>query len=69
VTNALSLPSGGIISGQGAFLNLFGSSPREMALVPEAVLMVEFPRIGGGGFGFGATEHYARSDHATRSAD
>jgi len=53
VTNALSLPSGGIISGQGAFLNLFGSSPREMALVPEAVLMVEFPRIGGGRFGFG----------------
>ena len=53
VTNALSLPSGGIISGQGALLNLFGSSPREMALVPEAVLMVEFPRIGGGGFGFG----------------
>jgi imidazolonepropionase-like amidohydrolase len=53
VTNELSLPSGGIISGQGAFLNLFGSSPREMALVPEAVLMVEFPRIGGGGFGFG----------------
>jgi imidazolonepropionase-like amidohydrolase len=53
VTNALSLPSGGIISGQGAFLNLFGSSPREMALVPEAVLMIEFPRIGGGGFGFG----------------
>ena len=51
VTNALSLPSGGIISGQGAFLNLFGSSPREMALVPEAVLMIEFPRIGGGGFG------------------
>ena len=54
VTNALSLPSGGIISGQGAFLNLFGSSPREMALVPEAVLVIEFPRIGGGGFGFGA---------------
>jgi imidazolonepropionase-like amidohydrolase len=53
VTNALSLPSGGIISGQGAFLNLFGGSPREMALVPEAVLMIEFPRIGGGGFGFG----------------
>jgi imidazolonepropionase-like amidohydrolase len=53
VTSALSLPSGGIISGQGAFLNLFGSSPREMALVPEAVLMVEFPRIGGFGFGGG----------------
>ena len=50
VTTVLSLPSGGIISGQGALLNLFGSSPREMAFVPEAALMIEFPRIGGGGF-------------------
>ena len=51
VTSVLSLPSGGIISGQAAFINLFGSSPREMALLPEAALMIEFPRIGGGGFG------------------
>ena len=51
VTNALSGPSGGIISGQAAFVNLFGSSPREMALVPEAALVIQFPRIGGGGFG------------------
>jgi imidazolonepropionase-like amidohydrolase len=51
VTSVLSLPSGGIISGQGVFLNLIGSSPREMALTPEAVLMVEYPRVGGGGFG------------------
>ena len=51
VTNALSGPSGGVISGQAAFVNLFGSSPREMALVPEAALVVQFPRIGGGGFG------------------
>jgi imidazolonepropionase-like amidohydrolase len=54
VTNALSGPSGGIISGQAAFMNLFGSSPREMALVPEAALVIQFPRIGGGGFGGGA---------------
>ena len=54
VTNALSGPSGGIISGQAAFVNLFGSSPREMALVPEAALVIQFPRIGGGGFGGGA---------------
>lgn len=53
VTNALSGPSGGIISGQAAFVNLFGSSPREMALVPEAALVIQFPRIGGGGFGGG----------------
>ena len=51
VTNALSGPSGGIISGQATFVNLFGSSPREMALVPEAALVIQFPRIGGGGFG------------------
>lgn len=53
VTSVLALPSGGIISGQAALLNLAGSSPREMALVPRAALMVEFPRIGGGG-GFAA---------------
>jgi imidazolonepropionase-like amidohydrolase len=53
VTTALSLPSGGIISGQAALINLAGSSPREMAVAPTAALVVEFPRIGGGG-GFAA---------------
>lgn len=51
VTSALSGPGGGIVSGQATFRNLFGSSPREMALIPEAALVVQFPRIGGGGFG------------------
>lgn len=55
VTNALSGPSGGIISGQAAFINLLGSSPREMALIPEAALVIQFPRIGGGGFGGGGS--------------
>jgi imidazolonepropionase-like amidohydrolase len=53
VTSVLSLPSGGIISGQAAFINLAGSTPREMAVVPQAALVVEFPRVGGGG-GFAA---------------
>jgi len=53
VTSALALPSGGIISGQAALINLAGSSPREMAVAPTAALVVEFPRIGGGG-GFAA---------------
>lgn len=53
VTNVLAGPSGGVISGQAAFLNLFGSSQREMALVPEVALVVQFPRIGGGFGGFG----------------
>jgi imidazolonepropionase-like amidohydrolase len=53
VTSALALPSGGIISGQAALINLAGSSPREMAVAPQAALVIEFPRIGGGG-GFAA---------------
>jgi imidazolonepropionase-like amidohydrolase len=50
VTSVLTLPEGGVISGQAAFINLAGSSPREMAVVPEAALVIQFPRIGGGGF-------------------
>ncbi|MDT7687565.1 MAG: hypothetical protein QOJ70_1819 [Acidobacteriota bacterium] len=53
VTSALALPSGGTISGQAAFINLAGSSPREMAVSPTAALVVDFPRVGGGG-GFAA---------------
>jgi imidazolonepropionase-like amidohydrolase len=51
VTSVLSMPAGGLISGQAAFINLAGSSPREMAVVPEAALVIQFPRIGGGGGG------------------
>jgi imidazolonepropionase-like amidohydrolase len=53
VTSVLSMPSGGTISGQAAFINLAGSSPREMAVAPTAALVVDFPRVGGGG-GFAA---------------
>jgi imidazolonepropionase-like amidohydrolase len=50
VTSVLSLPSGGTIAGQAAFINLAGSSPREMAVLPEAALFIQFPTAGGGGF-------------------
>lgn len=53
VTSVLSMPAGGTISGQAAFINLAGSSPREMAVVPAAALVIDFPRVGGGG-GFAA---------------
>ncbi len=53
VTSVLSMPSGGVISGQAAFINLAGSSPREMAVVPQAALVINFPLVGGGG-GFAA---------------
>ncbi|MCY7376501.1 MAG: amidohydrolase family protein [Pyrinomonadaceae bacterium] len=52
VTTVLSMPTGGIISGQAAIINLNGSTQNEMALVPTFGLVINFPRIttGGGGF-------------------
>lgn len=45
ITSVLSLPTGNVISGQGAFINLNGSTPREMAVMPNAVLALNFPRV------------------------
>jgi imidazolonepropionase-like amidohydrolase len=54
ITNVLSAPTGGLISGQAAFINLLGTSPKEMGVVPNAALVINYPRIaGGGGGGFG----------------
>lgn len=53
VTSALALPTGGLISGQGALINLLGTTPLEMAVVPQATLVINYPRTtGGGGGGF-----------------
>ena len=53
VTNALSLPLGGLISGQGAVINLVGTTQAEMAVVSNAALVINYPRaITGGGGGF-----------------
>lgn len=52
VTSVVSLPQGGVISGQAAFLNLRGSTQRELAHIQNAALVITFPRVGGG-FQFG----------------
>lgn len=54
VTNAVSLPLGGLISGQAAIINLAGTNQFEMAVVPMAALVINYPRssTGGGGGGF-----------------
>jgi imidazolonepropionase-like amidohydrolase len=49
ITTVLSSPRGGIISGQAALINLDGSTPREMAVTPEAALVIAFPRTSAGG--------------------
>ncbi len=53
VTSAVSMPLGGLISGQAAIINLVGTSPLEMAVVPYAALVINYPRAGGGGGGGG----------------
>lgn len=69
ITNVLTAPTGGLISGQAAFINLLGTSPREMAVVPNAALVINYPRLGGGGGGFGGfQQQFNLSDALTQSA-
>jgi len=49
VTTVLTMPQGGMISGQAAVINLDGDTPRKMALVPNAALVINFPRLTGTG--------------------
>src|ERR1043166_814095 len=53
VTNTLTAPAGGLISGQAALINLLGTSPKEMAVVPYAALVINYPRGAGGRAEFG----------------
>lgn len=54
-TAVLSMPGGGLISGQSAVINLVGSTPYEMAVNENFSLVINFPRVavfgGFGGFG------------------
>lgn len=45
VTTVVTMPLGGIISGQAALINLDGTTPREMAVVPSVALVINFPRV------------------------
>src|SRR5207244_10483877 len=53
ITHTVTLPQGGLISGQAAVINLVGTTPMEMAVVPNAALVINYPRLGGrrGDFG------------------
>jgi imidazolonepropionase-like amidohydrolase len=53
ITNTVTAPTGGLISGQAALINLLGTAPKEMAVVSQVALVINYPRIGGGGGGFG----------------
>jgi imidazolonepropionase-like amidohydrolase len=63
ITHAISRPTGGVISGQAALVNLAGSTAPQMAVVPNAAMVIELPRSGfggrrgGGGFAFAAAQN------------
>jgi len=56
ITHAVTLPRGGLISGQAAIINLVGTTPTEMAVVPYAALVINYPRLGGRRGDFGPAE-------------
>ncbi|MEO8623339.1 MAG: amidohydrolase family protein [bacterium] len=60
ITNVISRPQGGIISGQAALINLSGYTVPEMSVVPRAAMVIELPSSGGrGGRGGGAAAFLA----------
>ena len=52
ITTVVSRPTGGIIAGQAALINLAGDTPPKMAVIPSVALVIELPRSGFGGRGF-----------------
>jgi imidazolonepropionase-like amidohydrolase len=69
VTNTVTAPTGGLISGQAALINLLGTAPKEMAVVPYAALVINYPRIGGGGGAFGGFQQQTQNLSETLEAN
>jgi imidazolonepropionase-like amidohydrolase len=53
ITHVVSRPTGGVLSGTAALMNLAGATAPEMAVNPRAAVVIEYPRAGGGGGGGG----------------
>ncbi|MGQ0648520.1 MAG: amidohydrolase family protein [Gemmatimonadaceae bacterium] len=49
VTTVISSPTGGLITGTAALINLAGWTAQEMAVKPKAGMVVVWPSLGGGG--------------------
>ena len=66
ITNVISRPQGGIISGQAALINLSGYTVPEMSVVPRAAMVISLPSAGGrGGRGGGAAAFLATQGGST----
>ncbi|MEO6588021.1 MAG: amidohydrolase family protein [Pyrinomonadaceae bacterium] len=70
ITSVLSMPIGGVISGQAAVINLNGSTEAEMAIIPEFGLVINFPRVSTfGGFTPGAGRQTIDFNEAVKRRD
>ncbi|HKP70551.1 MAG TPA: amidohydrolase family protein [Pyrinomonadaceae bacterium] len=70
ITTVQSAPSGGLIAGQSAVINLNGSTQGDMAVLPAAGLVINFPRISTfGGFNPGAGPQVVDFNEAVKRRD
>ena len=66
ITSVISRPTGGIISGQAALINLAGYTVPAMTVVPRAAMVIELPHASDGGRG--AAAYLAAQGGATAQA-
>ena len=70
ITTVLTTPTGGLISGQSAVINLNGSTQADMAVLPSAGLVINFPRIATfGGFNPGVGPQAIEFNDAVKRRD
>lgn len=70
ITTVRTSPSGGLIAGQSAVINLNGSTQAEMTVVPATGLVINFPRISTfGGFNPGTGPQVVEFNEAVKRRD
>lgn len=69
ITSVLSYPTGGVITGQAAVINLWGSTQAEMAIVPTYGLVINFPRLTTVSFNFNTGRQTLEFSDALKQRD
>lgn len=71
ITHVVSRPTGGMISGQAALIDLAGSTAPQMAVVPRLAMVIDLPSSGfaGRGFGRGRAQQQGNSADAQRARE
>jgi len=67
ITHVVTRPTGGILSGQAALVNLAGSTAPQMAVSRSIATVIELPRSGFGGRGFFAAQTAANTQDVNRT--